>query len=57
MPAYLLYLLGRALARRPVVLALVCLALTAPLGFVYFVGWIVVLDNAHCTPDASECPF
>jgi hypothetical protein len=56
-PAYLLYLLGRALGRRPVVLGLICLALTAPLGFVYFVGWIVVLDNAHCTPDAYECPF
>jgi hypothetical protein len=56
-PAYLLYELGRALGRRPVVLGLVCLALSAPLGFVYFVGWILVLDYAHCTPDANECPF
>jgi hypothetical protein len=56
-PAYLLYELGRALGRRPVVLGLVCLALTAPLGFLYFAGWIVVLDHAHCTPDAYECPF
>jgi hypothetical protein len=56
-PAYLLYELGRALARRPVVLSIVCLALTVPLGFVYFIGWIVVLDNVHCTPDAYECPF
>jgi hypothetical protein len=56
-PAYLLYELGRLLSRRPVVLGLVCLALTVPLGFMYFVGWIVVLDYAHCTPDANECPF
>jgi hypothetical protein len=56
-PAYLLYELGRALGRRPVVLGLICLALAAPLGFVYFVGWIVVLDFAHCPPDAYECPF
>jgi hypothetical protein len=56
-PAYLLYELGRLLSRRPVVLGLVCLALAAPLGFVYFIGWIVVLDYAHCTPDAYECPL
>jgi hypothetical protein len=56
-PALLLYELGRALARRPVVLGLVCLALAAPLGYVYFIGWMVVLDYAHCTPDAYECPI
>ena len=30
---------------------------TAPIGFMYFIGWIVVLGFVHCPPDAYECPF
>ena len=56
-PAYALYELGRLLARRRVWLGLACLVLTAPAGFVYFIGWIVVLGFVHCPPDAYECPF
>ena len=56
-PAYALYELGRALATHRVVLGFTCLVLTAPLGFVYFVGWIIVIGFVHCPPDAYECPF
>ena len=56
-PAYGLYEVGRALANHRVVLGIACAALTAPLGFVYFVGWIIVLGFVHCPPDAYECPF
>ena len=56
LPSYGLFALGRALARRRVALAAVCLALAVPLGFGCFVGWLVVLDHVHCPPDAYECP-
>ena len=56
-PAYALYEIGRVLARRRVVLGFVCLLLTAPLAWLYFIGWIVVLGFVHCPPDAYECPF
>lgn len=56
-PAYLLYLLGRVLARRRIVLVFACLLVAAPLAFGYFLGWIIVLDFVHCPPDAYECPL
>ncbi|HEX6653520.1 MAG TPA: hypothetical protein VF072_12305 [Thermoleophilaceae bacterium] len=56
-PAHALYELGRLLAGRRVWLGLACLALSAPLAFVYFIGWIVVIGFVHCPPDAYECPF
>lgn len=56
-PAYALFALGRALATHRVVLGIGCLALTVPLGFMYFIGWIVVLGFVHCPPDAYECPI
>ena len=55
-PAYALYEVGRALATHRVVLSILCLVLTVPLGFMYFIGWIVVLGFVHCPPDAYECP-
>lgn len=57
LPSYGLFELGRALARRRVALAAVCLALAVPLGFGYVVGWFVVLDHVRCPPDAYECPL
>jgi len=57
LPAYALYALGRALAKHRVLLSFICLALTIPAAAMYFVGWIVVLDYAHCPPDAYECPI
>ena len=56
-PAYALFALGRALATHRVVLGIGCLVLSAPIGFMYFIGWIVVLGFVHCPPDAYECPF
>ena len=56
-PSYALFALGRALATRRVVLGIACAVLTAPVAFVYFVGWIVVTGLVHCPPDAYECPF
>jgi hypothetical protein len=56
-PAYALYEIGRVLARHRVVLGIACLVLSVPAGFVYFIGWIVVLGFVHCPPDAYECPF
>ena len=56
-PTYGLFVLGRALAAHRVVLGIACTALTAPLAFVYFVGWIFVLGLVHCPPDAYECPI
>jgi hypothetical protein len=56
-PAYALFALGRALAAHRVVLGIACLVLTVPLGFMYFIGWIVVIGFVHCPPDAYECPF
>ena len=56
-PAYALYEIGRVLARHRVMLGIACLVLTAPIGFLYFIGWIVVLGFAHCPPDAYECPI
>jgi hypothetical protein len=55
-PAYALYEVGRLLARRRVWLSLACLLLTAPVAFLYFIGWIIVLGFVHCPPDAYECP-
>jgi hypothetical protein len=57
LPAYALFALGRGLARRRVALGVVCLALLAPLGYLYAFGWWMVLDYVHCPPDAYECPF
>ena len=56
LPSYGLFALGRALAHRRLALAAVCVALMVPLGYGYFVGWLVVLDHVHCPPDAYECP-
>jgi hypothetical protein len=57
LPAYGLYELGRVLAARRVLLGIACAVLAAPLAFVYFIGWIVVLGFVHCPPDAYECPL
>jgi hypothetical protein len=56
-PAYGLFALGRALAERPVVLGIACVAVTVPLAVVYFIGAILVAGLVHCPPDAYECPF
>jgi hypothetical protein len=56
-PVYGLFVLGRALAGRRVVLGITCAALTVPLAYMYFVGWMFVLDLVHCPPDAYECPL
>jgi hypothetical protein len=56
-PAYALYEIGRVLARRRVVLGFTCLLLSAPLAYLYFIGWIIVLGFVHCPPDAYECPL
>jgi hypothetical protein len=40
-----------------VILAFACALLAAPAGFVYFIGWIVVIGFVHCPADAYECPF
>src|SRR3954471_19175329 len=42
-PAYGLYELGRALAAHRVVLGIACVVLAAPLAYVYFIGWLLVL--------------
>jgi hypothetical protein len=57
LPAYAMFALGRALARRPVVLGALCVVLLVPLVFLNAVGWWMVLDHVHCPPDAYECPF
>jgi 4-amino-4-deoxy-L-arabinose transferase-like glycosyltransferase len=57
LPAYALFALGRALARRPVALSVVCVALLVPLAYLNAFGWWMVLDHVRCPPDAYECPF
>jgi hypothetical protein len=57
LPVYLFLLLGRALARHRITLAIICAASSVPLVFYYFIGWIFVAELVYCPPDAYECPF
>jgi hypothetical protein len=56
LPVYVYFVLGRALARHRITLALICAASAVPLIYFYLVGWILVLAMVHCPPDAYECP-
>jgi hypothetical protein len=57
LPVCVFFGLGRALSRHLVVLGIVCAAAAVPMGFYYFIGWILTLDLTYCAPDAYECPF
>jgi hypothetical protein len=57
LPVYVSLLLGRALARHRITLALICAASSVSLLFYYFIGWILVAELVYCPPDAYECPF
>ena len=58
LPVYVFFVLGRALARHRITLALICAASAVPLVYYYIlVGILVVADLVHCPPDAYECPI
>ena len=56
LPVCVFFWVGRALAGHLIVLGLICAASAVPVGFYYFIGWILTLDLTHCPPDAYECP-
>jgi hypothetical protein len=56
-PLLLYYAMGRALAGRPLVLALVWLASVVPLGCWLFLTVLMTADIVSCPPDAYECPL
>ena len=57
LPVYVFFILGRALARHRITLALICAASSVPLLYYYVIGWIFVADLVYCPPDAYECPI
>jgi hypothetical protein len=56
-PLLLYYAMGRALARRRLVLALAWLASVVPLGCWLFLTLLMTADIVSCPPDAYECPL
>jgi hypothetical protein len=57
LPVCVFFWLGRMLAGHLIVLGLICAASAVPMGFYYFIGWILTLDLTYCPPEAYECPF
>jgi hypothetical protein len=58
LPVYVYFVLGRALAQHRIALGLICAATAVPLVFYYLiVSVLIVLELAHCPPDAYECPW
>lgn len=56
-PAWVYFALGRALATRRAVLAMLFVASLAPLLFYCFLMLIFVYGLVGCPPDAYECPL
>jgi hypothetical protein len=54
-PVYVFFLLGRALARHPITLALIWAASAVPLFYYYVIGFFLVLDLVFCPPGAYDC--
>ena len=50
------YGLGRWLARRRIVLAIVVVASLLPLAYYLFVAFVIAVGFIGCPPDSYECP-
>ena len=57
LPFALYYLLGRALAHRPLLLGAVALATLVPLYYYLFIALVISIGYVHCPPDANDCPL